>query len=51
MSELKDKIKGIRDREGLSQDEMGRRVGYANRASINRIENGNGMFLLISFWI
>ena len=42
MSELKDKIKEIRNREGLSQDEMGRRVGYTNRASVNKIENGNG---------
>ena len=38
MSELKDKIKEIRNREGLSQDEMGRRVGYTNRASVNKIE-------------
>lgn len=42
MSELKDKIKEIRNREDLSQDEMGRRVGYTNRASINKIEKGNG---------
>ena len=44
MSELKlkDKIKEIRKREGLSQDEMGRKVGYTNRASVNKIENGNG---------
>ena len=42
MSELKDKIKEIRQRENLSQEEMGRRVGYTNRASINKIENGNG---------
>ena len=42
MSELKDKIKEIRNREGLSQNEMGRRVGYTNRASVNKIENGNG---------
>ena len=42
MKELKDKIKEIRAREELSQDEMGRRVGYTNRASINKIENGNG---------
>ena len=42
MSKLKDKIKEIRNREGLSQDEMGRRVGYTNRASVNKIENGNG---------
>ena len=42
MSELKDKIKEIRIREDLSQDEMGRRVGYTNRASVNKIENGNG---------
>lgn len=42
MKELKDKIKEIRDREELSQDEMGRRVGYTNRASINKIEKGNG---------
>ena len=42
MKKLKDKVKEIRKREGLSQDEMGRRVGYSNRASINKIENGNG---------
>lgn len=42
MKTLKDKIKEIRDREELSQDEMGRRVGYSNRASINKIERGNG---------
>ena len=42
MKQLKDKVKEIRKREGLSQEEMGRRVGYTNRASINKIENGNG---------
>ena len=42
MKQLKDKVKEIRTREGLSQEEMGRRVGYTNRASINKIENGNG---------
>ena len=42
MKKLKDKVKEIRKREGLSQEEMGRRVGYSNRASINKIENGNG---------
>ena len=42
MKQLKDKVREIRKREGLSQEEMGRRVGYTNRASINKIENGNG---------
>lgn len=42
MKQLKDKVKEIRKREGLSQEEMGKRVGYTNRASINKIENGNG---------
>jgi DNA-binding XRE family transcriptional regulator len=42
MKQLKDKVKEIRRREGLSQEEMGKRVGYTNRASINKIENGNG---------
>ena len=42
MKQLKDIVKEIRKREGLSQEEMGKRVGYTNRASINKIENGNG---------
>ena len=42
MKQLKDKVKEIRKREGLSQEEMGKRVGYTNRASINKIEKGNG---------
>jgi transcriptional regulator with XRE-family HTH domain len=34
------KLKRIRDREGLSQTEIARRLGVKDRASISQFENG-----------
>ncbi|MCM1350846.1 MAG: helix-turn-helix domain-containing protein [Prevotella sp.] len=40
MSKLGEKIKGIRLKEGLSQDEFAKELGYSSRSTINKIEKG-----------
>lgn len=40
MSKLCEKIKEIRLENGMSQDEMAKALGYANRSAINKIESG-----------
>lgn len=37
---LASRVKQQRERLGLSQEELGRRMGYSSRTSINKIENG-----------
>lgn len=40
MSKLSKKIKEIRLENGMSQDQMAKALGYANRSAINKIESG-----------
>lgn len=40
MSKLNEKIKEIRLENGMSQDQMAKALGYANRSAINKIESG-----------
>lgn len=35
------KIKSLREGLGLTQDELGKEVGYTSRSSINKVENGD----------
>lgn len=37
---LANRVKQQRERLGLSQEELARRMGYSSRTSINKIENG-----------
>lgn len=40
MSTIGDRIRKRREELGLSQDELGKRIGYKSRSSINKIELG-----------
>jgi len=40
MSELKDRVKSLREYQGLSQQDLATKMGYSSRSSINKIENG-----------
>lgn len=40
MSKLGDKIKEIRLKAGLTQEEFGKTLGYTNKSSITKIEKG-----------
>lgn len=40
METLYDRIKRLRIKKGLSQDELARLVGYSSRSTINKIESG-----------
>lgn len=37
---LSEKVRMLRIEQGLSQDELAKRMGYSSRSSINKIENG-----------
>lgn len=41
MSTIGNRIKKRREELGLSQDELGKRIGYKSRSSINKIELGH----------
>lgn len=38
---LGSKIKSLRENMGLTQEELGKKVGYTSRSSINKVENGD----------
>lgn len=40
MATIYEKIKKLREELGLSQDELAKRLGYASRSSITKIESG-----------
>lgn len=41
MSTIGNRIRKRREELGLSQDELGKRIGYKSRSSINKIELGH----------
>lgn len=41
MSTIANRIRKRREELGLSQDELGKRIGYKSRSSINKIELGH----------